>query len=164
MDPDQAISNIFSSLYEDKHVDLWSVGGSYGVIHYTEPFETADVDVFIVLKKGLPLKDVYSLIEGMGYGTVVFEEKTYFKVKGVYLQVVPVCDELETEAVDKSVRIGPLVVMIPEYLIALKLNAYRPKDKIHIGKLKDQASVDYSTLFPILRKYNLMDRWNRLEE
>ena len=52
-------------------------------------------------------------------------------------------------------------IALPEYLIALKLVAGRPKDYTHILNLLSNAQIDFSKLAEIVSRFDLTDKWNR---
>ena len=57
----------------------------------------------------------------------------------------------------------PFFVITLEYLIALKLRAWRYKDQLHINHLLDSGVVlDKAKLTPILERHLLRERWQQL--
>jgi len=81
--------------------------------------------------------------------------------------MIPANGELDTESLQNAASVSeagiPFFVVSLEYLIALKLKAWRYKDRLHISHLLDSGiSLDQGKLFSILQRYQLADRWKQL--
>ena len=140
-----------NELKKEKIISDYAIYGGYAITYYLEPAYTYDLDIIALVnsqddfhrlyehfrKKGNKIENIYIFIDDMpvqffpAYGGDLFEEAVRnarrIKVKGLPAKVVSV-----------------------EYLIALLLKSYRPKDKIRIAELLGKA--DIKALREILRK------------
>ena len=131
----------------------YAIGGGYAVMYHGIPYSTFDLDVFVILGSE---EDFHSLYE-------------YYREKGnvlenvfIYIANMPVqffpnfISPLFNDAIQEAQQIEvdgvPSKVVKVEYLIALLLTAFRPKDKIHVIELVKGA--DMSMLNEILRRFD----------
>lgn len=131
----------------------YAIGGGYAVMYHGIPYSTFDLDVFVILGSE---EDFHSLYE-------------YYREKGnklenvfIYIANMPVqffpnfISPLFNAAIQEAQQIEvdgvPSKVVKVEYLIALLLTAFRPKDKIHVIELAKGA--DMSMLNEILRRFD----------
>jgi len=131
----------------------YAIGGGYAVMYHGIPYSTFDLDVFVILGSE---EDFHSLYE-------------YYREKGnvlenvfIYIANMPVqffpnfISPLFNDAIQEAQEIEmdgvPSKVVKVEYLIALLLTAFRPKDKIHVIELAKGA--DMSMLNEILRRFD----------
>jgi len=131
----------------------YAIGGGYAVMYHGIPYSTFDLDVFVILGSE---EDFHSLYE-------------YYREKGnvlenvfIYIANMPVqffpnfISPLFNDAIQEAQQIEvdgvPSKVVKVEYLIALLLTAFRPKDKIHVIELAKGA--DMSMLNEILRRFD----------
>jgi len=131
----------------------YAIGGGYAVMYHGIPYSTFDLDVFVILGSE---EDFHSLYE-------------YYREKGnvlenvfIYIANMPVqffpnfINPLFNDAIQEAQQIEvdgvPSKVVKVEYLIALLLTAFRPKDKIHVIELVKGA--DMSMLNEILRRFD----------
>jgi len=131
----------------------YAIGGGYAVMYHGIPYSTFDLDVFVILGSE---EDFHSLYE-------------YYREKGnvlenvfIYIANMPVqffpnfISPLFNDAIQEAQEIEmdgvPSKVVKVEYLIALLLTAFRPKDKIHVIELVKGA--DMSMLNEILRRFD----------
>ncbi len=142
----------------------YAISGGIAVIFYVEPILTYDLDIFfipIIEEKGLiSLSPIYDYLKRKGYHA----DKEHIIIDQTPVQFIPVYNELIKEAV-KNVRVTRYKktrtqVLKAEYLIAIMLQTFRPKDKERIIKLLDEAKIDMKYLKGILKRYNLIERFN----
>ncbi|MGD9117296.1 MAG: hypothetical protein PVJ08_00945 [Dehalococcoidia bacterium] len=154
-----------NSLVELEIIRDYAIGGGYAVMYHGIPYSTFDLDVLVILgseedfqalynhyrRKGNKIKDVYIYIADMA-------------VQFLPNYISPLFDNAIKEAQRIRVSGVPSKVVRVEYLIALLLKAFRPKDKIHIIELA--KSADVPTLNEILRRFDDERRLlsKRLEE
>jgi len=131
----------------------YAIGGGYAVMYHGIPYSTLDLDVLVVLsseedfhtmynyyrQKGNKIKDVYIYIADMA-------------VQFLPSYISPLFSNAIKEAQQLEVNRVPSKVVTVEYLIALLLTAFRPKDKIHVIELVKGA--DMSMLNEILRRFD----------
>ena len=82
--------------------------------------------------------------------------------------MIPAKRSLDIEALQAAIAVSekgvPFYVVTVEHLIAMKLNAWRYKDRLHINHLLESGvSVDKTKLFEILQRYQLEQRWEQLQ-
>ena len=82
-------------------------------------------------------------------------------------QLIPANSPLDAEALDSAMAVSekgvPFSVVTLEHFIALKLRAWRYKDKLHINHLLESGvALDQARLSPILERHQLVQRWNQL--
>ncbi len=152
-----------NNLVSSNIIDDYAIGGGYAVIYYDIPIATYDLDVLVVLsgdddfhrlyeyfrQEGAKIEDVYIYIDDM---PVQFLPNY---ISPLFNAAIEEANEVEFEGVrSKFVSI--------EYLIALLLTAFRPKDRIRIQGLLDRA--DRTTLKDIIERfgndqYKLLERY-----
>lgn len=140
-------------------VKKYAVGGAVAAIFYVEPILTYDLDVFFEPSEGneglLSLSPVYDYLKGRGYRA----EKEHILIEGIPVQFLPIYNELVEEAVDNAGRLkyrdATVNVLSQEYLIAIMLQTFRPKDKERIVKFLGEGNFDETQLEKILEKYDL---------
>ena len=152
-----------NNLVESNIIDDYAIGGGYAVMYYDIPIATYDLDVLVVLsgeddfhrlyeyfrQEGAKIEDVYIYIEDM---PVQFLPNY---ISPLFNAAIEEASKVEFEGVrSKFVSI--------EYLIALLLTAFRPKDRIRIQSLLDRA--DRTTLKDIIERfgndqYKLLERY-----
>ena len=136
----------------------YAIGGAIATIYYTEPFATKDIDIFFIPpeREGLILlTPFYDFLLKKGYRTY----KEYIMIGDTPIQFIPASTELEKEAVENAIlvkyrNIG-VRVLRPEYLVAIFLRVYRPKDRDKLIRLLDQAKINKTVLRNVLTRHNL---------
>ncbi|MBE9501680.1 MAG: hypothetical protein IMY87_04545 [Chloroflexi bacterium] len=131
----------------------YAIGGGYAVNYYLEPILTYDLDIFVLMttdeeysalyqhfkSRKYEIRDVYILIEGM-------------PVQFLPSFISPLIDEAIRRAKRIRVKGTASKVLTVEYLIATLLMAFRPKDKMVIPCLLEQA--DMGLLNEILGRFS----------
>jgi hypothetical protein len=110
------------------------------------------------------LAPIYRYFKEKGFKS----KKEHVLIEGVPVQFIPVYNDLVKEAVQYSVevkygRIKTRVLGL-EYLIAVMLQTYRPKDRERLVKVFEEAKIDLILLKKILKKYGLHDKFFRFKE
>lgn len=139
-----------------------------GVIFYTEPFLTFDLDVFVVLPSTadglLTLAPIYEALRARGY----VEASECVMIEGVPVQFLPAYNALVEEALknshEKFYEDAPVRVLAGEYLIAIALETGRNKDGERVRILREQADIDVDALAAILKRQQLEERWRQWTE
>lgn len=144
----------------------YAIGGAIGVLKWTEPFFTRDLDIFIAIENGtnqkiIVLSPIYEYLKKHGYNEWVGQ---WIIIETIPVEFIPV-DDLAGEAVRDALETDfegvKTKVMTPEYLIALLLRAGRDKDIIKIEMLLKQSKINKEKLNDILKKYNLEEKLDR---
>ena len=144
-------------------VKKYAVGGAVAAIFYVEPILTYDLDVFFVPseknKRLSTLSPLYDYLNGKGYKA----EKEHILIESIPVQFLPIYNELIEEAVDNAAQLkykNTIVnVLSQEYLIAIMIQTFRPKDKERIIKFLNEGDFDETHLEKILEKHGLKTRF-----
>jgi hypothetical protein len=137
----------------------YAVGGGIAALFYIEPIATFDLDVFVLLSSNtsaiVSLSSIYSWLEKHGYKP----DKEQIIIEGVPVQFIPIYNDLVKNAIRDSVqkeyRTTSISVIRAEYLMAIMIQTYRPKDRDRLMKFIDEADIDDKLLSSILEKHNL---------
>ena len=74
----------------DGAIEQYAIGGAVAAIYYLEPFDTAELNVFVVLRgtgEGLmPLTPIYDYLSRQGFST----EGEFLNLEGLPVQILPV--------------------------------------------------------------------------
>lgn len=131
----------------------YAIGGGYAVMYYGIPYSTFDLDVLIVLGSDEDFHKLYNYYRQKGNKI----EDVYIYIADMAVQFLPnYISPLFSNAIKEAQQIKvngvPSKVVRVEYLIALLLTAFRPKDKINIIELVKGA--DMPMLDEILRRFD----------
>lgn len=131
----------------------YAIGGGYAVNYYLEPILTYDLDIFVLMTKDEEYSALYEYFRSRKYQI----EDVYIIIDGMPVQFLPsFISPLIDEAIRRGKRIRvkgtPSKVLAVEYLIATLLMAFRPKDKMIIPYLLEQA--DMQVLNEILGRFS----------
>jgi len=144
----------------------FSIGGGIAALYYIEPLLTYDLDIFFIpIKDGIDvLAPIYQYLKEKGFKA----KKEHVWIEGVPVQFIPVYNELVKEAVQHSgeVKYGRIKTRVLglEYLIAVMLQTFRPKDRERLVKIFEEAKIELKLLKKILRKYGLYDKYVQFKE
>ena len=143
----------------------FAIGGGIATVYYTEPLFTYDLDIFYVSQnsdeKIISLSPIYNFLRKKGYRV----EKEHIVIGQMPVQFIPVYNNLVKEAVENAhwAKYGKSRVKIlrAEYLIAISLQTFRPKDKERIIRLLQEGKVDRKYLGGILQRHHLEEKFVR---
>ena len=138
---------------------------SFSLVGNEERGQNYDLDILFISvreKEGLiTLSPIYNYFKKRGYHT----KKEHIIIEGIPVQFIPAYNELVKEAVENSVETKykktKTKIFKPEYLIAIMLQTFRPKDRERIIKLLDEAKIDMKYLMKILHRYGLIEKFER---
>jgi hypothetical protein len=157
---------LIKELKEEKVLKDFSIGGGIAALYYIEPLLTYDLDIFFI-----PIEDsidvlnpIYRYLKAKGFKA----KKEHVLIEGVPVQFIPVYNDLVKEAVQNAVEVkyGRIKTRILglEYLIAVMLQTYRPKDRERLVKVFEDAKIDLRLLKKVLKKYGLHGKYVRFKE
>lgn len=157
---------VINDLLKQGIIKKYAIGGGIAAIFYMEPILTYDIDIFVVPAKEndglLVLSTLYEYLKKKGY----YPDKEHIIIEGFPVQFLPVFNELIEEAVneasEKKYKGINTKVMKIEYLIAIMIQTYRPKDKERILKALNEAEIDRELLGKILVKFNLKKIFDKI--
>ena len=120
----------------------YAIGGGYAASYYLEPILTYDLDIFVLMATDEEFSALYQYFRSRKYEI----SNVYVVVEGMPVQflpsfISPFIDEAIRRARRIRVRGTPSKVLTVEYLIATLLMAFRPKDKMVIPHLLEQADI-----------------------
>ena len=144
-------------------IGKYCIGGGIATVFYVEPLLTYDLDIFFTPaeeKKGIiTLSPIYDYLKKRGYRTY----KEHIIIEEIPVQFIPVYNKLVKEAVENAAEIKykntNARVLKAEYLIAIMLQTFRPKDKERIVKIMDESKINKKYLKEILGKYKLNEKF-----
>ena len=148
----------------------YAIGGGVAALYYTEPVLTYDFDIICRFPSQGDLIDpspVYNKLKKLGYN---FGVEDRVMVEGVPLQFIPASRGLMEEALDNALSVTICGVntriLRVEYLAAIMLNLYRPKDRAKLDLIVNNKSVpfDHGLFKNILKRYDLNEKWKRFNE
>ncbi|MBA3439185.1 MAG: hypothetical protein H0T92_04885 [Pyrinomonadaceae bacterium] len=158
---------ILNQMVKDNVVDQYAIGGAVAAIYYLEPFDTADLDVFVQVSASgstlTILSPIYQYLIKRGYQA----KKEFVYIEGFPVQFLPVFNALTDEAVSKAqtIKYGRVAVRImrAEHLVAIMLDTGRPKDYLRIHMFLEQRAVDRRSLNAVLKRHDLAKKWKENE-
>ncbi|MDQ3744205.1 MAG: hypothetical protein M3444_07480 [Acidobacteriota bacterium] len=158
---------VINRMVKDGVINEYAIGGAVAAIYYLEPFDTADLDVFIqVTATGSVLAllaPVYRYLTERGYKA----KGEFIYIEGLPVQFLPVFNPLTEEAVEKAqpIRYARTTtrVMRAEHLVAIMLDTGRPKDYLRISMFLEQGALDMRRLKAVLRRHKLLKKWQENE-
>ncbi len=141
----------------------YAIGGAVAAIYYLEPFDTADIDIFVQIEMTgsafMILAPIYELASVRGYKI----KNEFIYIEGLPVQFLPVFNPLTDEAVSKAhtVKVARVEtrIMRAEHLVAIMLDTGRPKDYLRINMFLEQGAVNIRSLNVILQRHGLMQKW-----
>lgn len=152
----------------DGVIGKYAIGGAVGATFYLEPAATVDLDIFATLPTAasgllLSLAPIYEYLKSRG-GKAVDE---YIEIGGWPVQILPLSNDLETEAVSEAVSTQvegvTTWVMTAEHLVAIALRTGRAKDHNRILQFIEQGAVNREKLQAILERNGLVAKWKEFE-
>jgi len=134
-------------------IEDYAIGGGYAALYYDVQDATYDLDVLVVLPSEADYPKLYEHYRAKGARI----ENVYIFVEGMPVQFFPnYIHRLYNAAIEQAdvVRFGDVTskFVTVEYLIALLLTAFRPKDKIRVRELVKRANREL--LLSIIKEFD----------
>src|SRR6266481_644303 len=154
---------VINRMVKDRVIEAYAIGGAIGAIYYLEPFDTADLDIFVQIETSadslMILAPIYEYLTKRGHQA----KGEFVYIEGLPVQFLPVFNPLTEEAVEKAQTIKyarvTTRIMRPEHLVAIMLDTGRPKDYLRIAMFLEQGAVKLRSLMPVLRRHGLVEKW-----
>ena len=154
---------VLNDLERDGIIRRYALGGAIAALFYVEPFETEDLDVFVLLNTDAhpltPLAPLYEELRRRGYP----EDGVHVEIEGVPVQFLPPYNELIAEALAEArdVPYETTFTRVPlaEHLIAIMVQTGRAKDRLRVLMFREQVTFDETRLLDILTRYALQERY-----
>ena len=147
----------------------YAIGGATVLIYYSEPVQTQDIDVFVVLTKGgnalVNLGPIYGFLKDRGAKV----ENEYVIIKKTPVQFLVPYNLLVEEAVRSAIEVPfeEVMVRLPtlEYLMSIMVQTCRGKDKARLEDIiHRQDRYNPSEFERILKKFDLIEKWERVQK
>jgi hypothetical protein len=161
------VVKLFNLALREKIFNRYALAGGLAVEYYGAPINTVDAGFLVVFPETpgglLDPSAFYDFFERKG----AIKSGEYLVFQGLKFQMIPANTRLGTEALENAASVSekgiPFFIVTIEYLIALKLNAWRYKDRLHINHLLDSGvSLDQPKLSSILQRHQLGHHWKQL--
>lgn len=145
----------------------YAIAGGFAVEFYGAPINTVDIDFLGIFPEsggGVLDPSVYfEFFKSKGAET----SSEYLVLNGLKFQIIPANQGLDAEALGAATAVVEggveFFVVTVEHLIAMKLKAWRYKDRLHINHLLDSGvSPNEDKLSAILERHGLASRWAQL--
>lgn len=168
----ELVFQTLNQLEKEGIIEKYALGGAIALLFYTEPTFTQDVDVFIFLPGAktqtiITLTSLYDYLTSRG-GII---DGPYVKIGTFPVQFMQAPSQLEEEGVEKAEIKNyngvPVKVLSLEYLMAIMLKTYRPKDIGRLGQIiEEKVPFNQKKLSQILSDFNpdfkLTEKWQKL--
>ena len=146
----------------------YAIGGGIAALFYIEPIATFDLDIFGILPEQssllVSLSPIYSWFEKHGY----HPDKKQVIIEGIAVQIIPVYNDLVKEGVinAEKKKYGKIITRVlgPEYMIAIMLQTFRPKDRDRLIRFLEETEIDDNRLDDILSRFNLKNNFEAFKE
>jgi hypothetical protein len=158
---------IINRMVKDGVIEDYAIGGAVAAIFYLEPFDTADLDIFVQVHATgsdlMILAPVYEYLTERGYKA----KGEFIYIEGIPVQFLPIFNPLIAEAVEQAQTIKYANVttrlLRAEHLITIMLDTGRPKDYLRISMFLEHGAVKLRQLHAVLRRHGLMKKWKENE-
>jgi hypothetical protein len=154
---------IMNRMIKDGVIEEYAIGGAVAAIYYLEPFDTADLDVFVQVNSAgsdlMILAPIYEYLTEHGHKP----KGEFIYIEEIPVQFLPIFNPLTEEAVEKAQTIKyskvATRIMLPEHLVAIMLETGRPKDYLRISMFLEQGAVNMRQLHAVLKRHGLKKKW-----
>ena len=154
---------VTNRMVKDGVIKEYAIGGAVAAIYYLEPFDTADLDIFVQVETSgsalMILAPIYEYLTRRGYKA----KGEFIYIEGLPVQFLPVFDPLTKEAVEKAKTIKyarvTTRIMTAEHLVAIMLKTGRPRDYLRIGMFLESGAVNMRQLHAVLKRDGLTKKW-----
>jgi hypothetical protein len=135
---------VINALRRSGLIKDYAIGGGYALNYYLEPILTFDLDVFILIDEEEDYSALYDYFRSKRYKI----ENVYIVIGDLPVQFLPsYISPLVEEAIRKArrtrIRGTDTKILRLEFLIATLLMAFRPKDRMVIPQLLEQAEMKF---------------------
>jgi hypothetical protein len=167
-EPVLEVIELFNLAIREEVFNRYALAGGMAVEYYGAPINTVDADFLVMFPEtagGLLDPSLFFEFFRRRGANAAGE---YLVLQGLKFQMIPANRPLDTEALQEasvvSERGTQFFIITLEHLIALKLKAWRYKDRLHINHLLDSSvTLDKAKLAPILERHDLVQRWKQFQ-
>ena len=144
-------------------IERYAIGGAIGLLFYTEPVLSYDLDIFCFLPVSpgnlVSLTPIYDYLRGIGCQ----EDREHIIISGIPVQFIPAYNPLIVEAVQMAVqqqfKSVPTRVLRYEHLLAIMAQTDRSKDRVRLAQVLEERKPDEEFLRDLLGRHGLLARW-----
>jgi hypothetical protein len=160
---------VLNDLVDAGVIKTYAIGGAIAASFYVEASETDDIDVFVLFSTNPPLfqelHPIYTYLQERGFRpkdeyVTIFDWDVQF--------LLTESGSLREEAVETANIFSfdgiAVRVILPQYLVADGLAVGRPKDFARARKFLDENKVEKSSLWSLIERFELQDRWEKLSQ
>lgn len=131
----------------------YAIVGGYAVNYYIEPTFTSDIDTLVFVASDADYTKIFAYFTQKGHKVV----NLYVVIDDTQVQffpstISPLYESAVINAKTVAFKDTTTRIVTAEYLVALLLTSYRPKDKIRIMELRKVVNED--SLRGIVRRYD----------
>lgn len=156
---------VLNELEENWVIERYAIGGIAAAFH-AEPMLTYDLDAFVLLPQAagtmISISPIYEYLGAKGFSV----HREHIMIHGFPVQFIPAYNALVEEAVRTAQSVSyhkvRTRVVKAEHLVAIMLQTNRPKDRMRVALLLEEAGIDRKKLQAILKRHELMNRWKEL--
>jgi hypothetical protein len=165
----ERIFSILNQMESEGVIGRYAIGGAVGAIFWLEPFQTKDLDVFVVLPTApgrtlLTLSPIYDYLLARGFQP----QGQFIVMEGWSVEFVPpatpLVEEALAEAVTRDVSGTTTRVFTAEHLAAICLQVGRTRDRDRIQRFVETGVLDAEKLDAVLQRHGLLEKWRKLEQ
>lgn len=165
----EKVIELLNCMQADGILEKFAIGGGIAAIYYLEAYQTDDIDVFVspvVVSEGglVSFGQIYSYLEKLGYTA----ERECVRIDEWLVQFLPAAESVQEEAVVEAKRVTygetNTSIFSAEHLAAELLRSGRNKDQIRVIDLLESGKMDLNLFRDIVRRHELMDKWNAFAE
>lgn len=146
----------------------YALGGATALIYYCEPFQTQDVDIFVVIEQEssvVSLAGIYDFLKKNGGR----EQGEYMIVNNIPVQFLVPYNTLVEEAVAKGVEVlfenEKVKIMSLEHLMAIMVQTGRGKDKARLEEIYQlEIPHDEKKFRDLLKQFALDKKWKEIQK
>lgn len=165
----EKVIQVLNRMQADGVIEKYAIGGGIAAIYYLEPYQTDDIDVFVlpvvVRESGLvSLEPIYTYLEGLGYHSV--EEGIGVLIEEWPVQFLFASQSIQEEAVMQAEDVGfgqsRAQIFSAEHLAAELLRSGRDKDLSRVIQLFRLETVNRNAFRDIIHRHGLGEKWTEV--
>ncbi|MBN1867048.1 hypothetical protein JW916_07115 [Candidatus Sumerlaeota bacterium] len=163
----EPVVRVLNELERDGWIGRYAIAGAMGIMYYTEPALTYDLDIVTTLPTSTAgLVDLSSLYDHLTNDLGFTIDREHVLIADVPVQFLPAYDALVAEALEQAVeiRIGDATsrVLRYEHLLTILVETGRPKDLAKLEMALESRPPEKDVLSAILVRHGLLERWTSL--
>jgi hypothetical protein len=155
-----------NELLQEGIIETYAITGGMAHFYYIEPSVTYDLDLIVrIREEGTNLNPLTKIYRWAEKNSLSLRQE-HIIIEGIPVQFLLEYNDLITEALNNADEIvlfeEKTYIMKPEYLMAIMLQTGRSSDKERFVKFLYESDYDKNRLMEILKRFNLVNNYNRL--